>query len=201
MFTGIIEQQGKVQKKTKNRLFIEAAGSFVGELLPGSSVAVNGACLTVSDVYEKAIFSADVMPETFARTALGSLKPNTLVNLELPVKAGGRLGGHIVQGHVDGTAVIKGIQRRGNSRVISFAAPEELRRYMVEKGSVAIDGVSLTLVEVNDDGFSIGVIPHSSERTTLARAVVGLPVNVEVDVVAKYVYKYSRPLFTKQHEK
>ncbi|MEK7156461.1 MAG: riboflavin synthase [Patescibacteria group bacterium] len=201
MFTGIIHHQGVFKKKSAGRLYIEAAAGLVGELALGESIAVNGVCLTVSGIAPRATFLADVMPETLRRTTLGGLKPGSPVNLELPLKAGGHFGGHIVQGHVDGTAIIKCIRRSGNSRVISFSAPDALRKYMVEKGSVAIDGISLTLIEVNDDGFSVGVIPHTKSCTTLASAAVGDAVNVETDVVAKYVHKFSRPLFAQHHEK
>jgi len=125
MFTGIIEQQGTVQKRTKDRLFIESASTFVQELSLGASVAVNGACLTVSDIPEKTVFAADVMPETVRRTTLGSLEQDSSVNLELPLKADGRFGGHIVQGHVDGTAKVTNVGRSGNSRVVAAHWREE----------------------------------------------------------------------------
>lgn len=201
MFTGIIHHQGVVKKRTAARLHIESAPGLIEQLALGESIAVSGVCLTVSKFPSAAAFVADIMPETLRRTTLGSLKPNSQVNLELPMKASGRFGGHIVQGHVDGTAVIKRIRRSGNSRVISFSAPESLRRYMVEKGSVAIDGISLSVIEVDEDGFSVGIIPYTKDRTTLAHAAVDCSVNVEVDVVAKYVYKFSRPFFTQHHEK
>ena len=190
MFTGIIEQQGIVQKRTKDRLVIESASTFIKELSLGASVAVNGACLTVSDIPEKTVFAADVMPETVRRTTLGSLEQDSSVNLELPLKADGRFGGHIVQGHVDGTAKVTNVGRSGNSRVVAFSAPEGLTKYMVEKGSVAIDGISLTLIEVDDGGFSVGIIPHTKSRTTFAHISVGNMVNVEVDILAKYVVRH-----------
>ena|SRR3989344_5905183 len=190
MFTGVIEQQGIVQKRAKDRLFIESASTFIKELSLGASVAVNGACLTVSDISAKTVFAADVMPETFRRTTLGSLEQGSPVNLELPLKADGRFGGHIVQGHVDGTAKVTRVGRSGNSHIVSFSAPEELTKYMAEKGSVAIDGISLTLIEVDDGGFSIGIIPHTKGRTTFAHVSVGDMVNVEVDILAKYVARH-----------
>jgi len=201
MFTGIIRHQGVVKKRTAARLCIEAAPELVGQLTVGESIAVNGVCLTVSKFPSATAFVADVMPETLRRTTLGRLRSKSPVNLELPLKVGGRFGGHLVQGHMDGTAVIKRIRRSGNSRVISFAAPEELRKYMVEKGSVAIDGISLSIVKVGDDGFSVGIIPHTKDRTTLAYVAVGDEVNVEVDIVAKYVHKFNRPFFAQHHER
>jgi len=201
MFTGIIEQQGMIQKKTAGRLHVQAESTFVKKLSPGASVAVNGACLTVSDIPAKDIFAADVMPETLRRTTLGSLKQGSPVNLELPLKAEGRFGGHIVQGHVDGTAKVTHVGRSDNSHIVSFSAPEELTKYMVEKGSVAIDGISLTLIEVDDGGFSIGIIPHTKGHTTFARVVAGDMVNVEVDIVAKYVHKFTRSSCMRRHEK
>src|SRR3989344_3133973 len=201
MFTGIIEQQGTVQKRAKDRLFVESASTFIKELTLGASVAVNGVCLTVSDIPAKTVFAADVMPESLRRTTLGSLRQGRPVNLELPLKADGRFGVHIVQGHVDGTAKVTHVGRSDNSHIVSFSAPEELTKYMVEKGSVAIDGISLTLIEVDDGGFSVGIIPHTKGRTTFARVAAGDMVNVEVEIVAKYVHKCSRPLFTQHHEK
>ncbi len=193
MFTGIVEQQGKVQKKTKKRLHIEAASAFVKKLSLGASVAVNGACLTVSDVPAKKVFAADVMRETFRRTTLGSLMKGSPVNLELPLRADGRFGGHIVQGHVDGTATLARVREKGNSRVLSFAAPKDILRYVVEKGSITIDGISLTVVGIDAKGFSVGIIPHTLESTTLAHIVPGDAANVEVDIIGKYVRAFNSP--------
>ncbi len=201
MFTGIIQQQGVVKRKTAARLHIEAAAVLVEQLALGESIAVNGVCLTVSKIPAMTVFVVDVMQETLRRTTFGNLKPDIPVNLELPMRVDGRFGGHIVQGHVDGTAKIIRIQRNGNSRIITFAAPEKLLKYMAEKGSVAIDGISLTLIDVDDTGFSVGIIPHTRDRTTLARAAVGDMVNVEVDMLAKYVYKFSSASLKKHHEK
>jgi len=191
MFTGIIEQQGIVQKKTAGRLHVRAGSAFVKQLSRGASVAVNGACLTVSDIPAKTVFAADVMPETFTRTALGKLSSGDNVNLELPLKIGGRLGGHLVQGHVDGTARLVRVREKGNSRMLSFAARKDIVRYVVEKGSITIDGVSLTVIEVDAKGFSVGIIPHTLECTTLAHIAPGDTVNVEVDIIAKYVRAFN----------
>ena len=191
MFTGIIEQQGKVQKRAKERRHVEAASAFVKELSLGASVAVNGACLTVSEIPAKTVFVADVMPETLRRTTLGSLKVNSPVNLELPMRADGRFGGHMVQGHVDGTATLARVCETGNSRILSFAARKDILRYVVEKGSIAIDGISLTVIEADAKGFSVGIIPHTLERTTLAHIDDGDTVNVEADITAKYVRAFN----------
>src|SRR3989338_7672706 len=183
MFTGIIEQQGIVQKKTADSLHVQTESTFVKKLSRGASVAVDGTCLTVSDIPAKDIFATDVMSETLRRTTLGSLKRGSPVNLELPLNAGGRFG------------------RNGNSRIVSFAASGELTKYMVKKGSVAVNGISLTLIEVGDKGFSVGIIPHTKNCTTFAHVSVGDTVNVEVDIVAKYVHKFTRPSFIRRHEK
>ena len=201
MFTGIIEQQGIVQKKTADSLHVQTESTFVKKLSRGASVAVDGTCLTVSDIPAKDIFAADVMPETLRRTTLGSLKRGSPVNLELPFKAGGRFGGHIVQGHIDGTATVARVGRNGNSRIVSFAGSGELTKYMVKKGSVAVNGISLTLIEVGDKGFSVGIIPHTKNCTTFAHVSVGDTVNVEVDIVAKYVHKFTRSSCMRRHEK
>jgi len=201
MFTGIIEQQGTVQKRTKGRLFIESTSKFVKELSRGASVAVNGACLTVSDIPAKTVFAADVVPETFKRTALGELSPGDNVNLELSLKMGGRLGGHLVQGHVDGTARLVRVREKGNSRILSFAARKDILRCVVEKGSITVDGISLTVIEVDAKGFSVGIVPHTLQHTTLARIALDDTANVEVDIIAKYVHKFTRPSFVRRHEK
>ena len=201
MFTGIIHHQGVVKKRIAARLHIESAAGLVEQLTLGDSIAVNGVCLTVSKFPSAMVFAADVMSETLRRATLGSLKLGGSVNLELPMKAGGRFGGHIVQGHVDGTAKIIRVQKSGNSQVISFTASEKLLKHMIEKGSVAINGISLTLTDVDDGGFSVGIIPHTRDRTTFAHAAVGDTVNVEVDIVAKYVHKFSNALLKKHHEK
>ena len=200
MFTGIIEHQGTVKKKTATRLHVEATAGLIEQLTIGASIAVNGVCLTISKIPTETVFAFDVMSETLRRTTLGGLKLNAAVNLELPLRIGGHFGGHIVQGHADGTATITRIRRSGNSRVISFAAPEKILNHMVEQGSIAIDGVSLTLLKVSDTGFSIGIIPNTKDRTTLTHATVGLEVNVETDIVAKYVHKFINASLKKRHE-
>jgi riboflavin synthase len=161
---------------------------LAGELAPGDSIAVNGVCLTAVDP-DGECFAADVMPETLTRSSLGPLAAGDEVNLELPLRVGDRLGGHVVQGHVDGTGTVRSVHANGFARVVRLAAPRELLRYVVEKGSIAVDGVSLTVGEVDDDGFSVSLVPETLERTTLGRAEPGRTVNLEVDVFAKYVEK------------
>src|SRR3989344_3139877 len=190
MFTGIIEQQGTVQKRAKDRLFVESASTFIKELTLGASVAVNGVCLTVSDIPAKTVFAADVMPESLRRTTLGSLRQGRPVNLELPLKADGRFGGHIVQGHVDGTAKVLDIQKEKNSRIIRFEIPRRLSQYVVEKGSIIMDGVALTLVKSGGKTYTVGIIPRTWEQTTFRSLSKGDLVNIEVDVLAKYVARH-----------
>jgi len=186
MFTGLVQTTGTVTSIDDGRLRLETAEPLgVSE---GDSVAVNGVCLTASAVAGNGV-DADVMAETLRRTALGDLAPGAAVNLELPLRAGDHLGGHIVQGHVDGTAAVEAVADEGFARVVRIAASDDLLRYVVEKGSVAVDGVSLTVAEVDDGGFSVSLIPETLERTTLGSLEPGRQVNVEVDVIAKYVEK------------
>ena len=186
MFTGLVQTTGTVTSIADGRLRLETAEPL--GLSEGDSVAVNGVCLTAAAVAGNGV-DADVMAETLRRTALGVLAPGAAVNLELPLRAGDHLGGHIVQGHVDGTADVEAVADEGFARVVRIAAPEDLLRYVVEKGSVAVDGVSLTVAEVDDGGFSVSLIPETLERTTLGSLEPGRQVNVEVDVIAKYVEK------------
>jgi riboflavin synthase len=186
MFTGLVQATGTVSSIADGRLRLETAEPLAVE--PGDSVAVNGVCLTAAAVEGNGI-EADVMAETLRRSALGVLAPDAVVNLELPLRAGDPLGGHIVQGHVDGLAAVESITEEGFARVVRMAAPGDLLHYIVEKGSVAVDGVSLTVAEVDDDGFSVSLIPETLERTTLGSLEPGRQVNVEVDLIAKYVEK------------
>jgi riboflavin synthase len=151
-------------------------------------VAVNGVCLTATAIRD-GTFSADVMHESLRRSSLGEVGAGSSVNLELPLRASDRLGGHVVQGHVDGVAVVRSVVDDGFARVVTFDAPPDLLRYVVEKGSIAVDGVSLTVSAIDDSSFSVSLIPETLERTTLGTADVGRPVNLEVDVLAKYVEK------------
>jgi riboflavin synthase len=184
VFTGLVQQVGTVASIDAGRLRIDAAL----ELAEGDSVSVNGVCLTAARV-EADAFELDVTDETLRRSSLGALEPGSPVNLELALRASDRLGGHIVQGHVDGVGRIESAAEEGFARVVRIAAPAELLRYVVEKGSIAVDGVSLTVTEVDEDGFSVSLIPETLERTTFGKAEAGGSVNLEVDVVAKYVEK------------
>jgi riboflavin synthase len=161
---------------------------LASELSEGDSIAVNGVCLTAVGP-DGAAFGADVMNETLRRSSLAGLEPGSTVNLELALRADARLGGHIMQGHVDGVGTVREVHTEGFSRVVTFAAAPELLRYVVEKGSIAVDGISLTVSAVGEDFFAVSLIPETLERTTLGAADVGRPVNLEVDVLAKYVEK------------
>ncbi|MGH2754336.1 MAG: riboflavin synthase [Actinomycetota bacterium] len=188
MFTGIVGEQGTV-KRTRGRgmvrLEIEAPRTSK-ELRVGDSVSVNGVCLTATVTGRKR-FEVEAMPETLARSTLDSLAKGSLVNLELPARLNDRLGGHLVQGHVDGIAKAVRIEDDDGARLMWFEADVDQLRYLVPKGSVTLDGVSLTLVDVGHTTFQVGIIPHTLEVTSLGRIEVGSYVNVEVDLIAKYV--------------
>ena len=186
MFTGLVQGTGTLRSLGGGRLRVDAAL----ELARGDSVAVNGVCLTASAV-EPTGFAADVMEETLRRTSLGGLAPGDEVNLELALRAGDRLGGHIVQGHVDGTGAVEGVTEEGIGRVLRVSAGAEVLRYVVEKGSIAVDGVSLTVTGVDDEAFTVSLVPETLERTTLGALEPGRLVNLEVDLVAKYVEKLA----------
>jgi riboflavin synthase len=185
MFTGLISHTGRVEK-TGARLSV--ATPLAGELERGDSIAVNGVCLTAVAI-DGGAFEADVMEETLQRTSLGALDAGATVNLERPLRIGDRLDGHFVQGHVDGVGTIESIEEREHSRLVRVSAPPEILRYIVEKGSIAVDGVSLTVVSVDDSGFAISLIPETLERTTLGDAREGTSVNLEADILAKYAVK------------
>jgi riboflavin synthase len=167
---------------------ITIATPLVPELNAGDSIAINGVCLTAVDLAGDS-FVADAMNETLARSSLGDLAPGSSVNLELPLRATDRLGGHVVQGHVDGVGEVFDQRDDGFARRIRIGAPAEVLRYVVEKGSIAVDGVSLTVTEVDDRSFTVSLIPETLERTTLGGIGAGRRVNLEVDVLAKYVEK------------
>ncbi len=188
MFTGLVSDVGRIVSAdtTPDGQRLEVATRLAGELAEGDSVAVNGVCLTATTVTAEG-FTADAMHETLRRTSLGAAVAAGRVNLELPLRASDRLGGHVVQGHVDGLGTVRSIEAEGFARVVTIAAPPELLRYVVEKGSIAIDGVSLTVARLDDDAFAVSLIPETLERTTLGAAEPGTPVNLEVDVLAKYV--------------
>ena len=186
VFTGLVAGTGTIRSLHEGRLEVDSP--LAAELSPGDSIAVNGVCLTALDPTPEG-FAADVMPETLRSSSLGPLGPGDEVNLELPLRASDRLGGHVVQGHVDGTGTVEEVREEGFSRVVRVAAPAELLRYVVQKGSIALDGVSLTVSAVDEQAFEVSLIPETLERTTLGSAAPGRPVNLEVDVLAKYLEK------------
>ena len=190
MFTGLVQDLGTVVAvdATADGVRLGVRSTLAGELSEGDSVAVNGVCLTATRIADGA-FSADVMRESLRRSSLAEVGEGASVNLELPLRASDRLGGHVVQGHVDGVGVVRDTRDDGFSRVVTVDAPPELLRYVVEKGSIAVDGVSLTVAAIGQDWFSVALIPETLERTTLGAAAPGRPVNLEVDVLAKYVEK------------
>ena len=188
MFTGLIADLGAISALERDELGarLEIATALAGELAPGDSVAVNGVCLTATEVNGSG-FRAEAMAETLRRSSLGCLSEGSRVNLELPLRATDRLGGHFVQGHVDGTGVIRDVREEGFASVIEVSAPSELCRYLVEKGSVALDGVSLTVSALTPEGFAVSLIPETLERTNLGTLKEGAIVNIEVDVLAKHI--------------
>ena len=188
MFTGIVEEVGRVlaiDKGEAGRLVVQASTALQGLKL-GDSIAVNGACLTVVELSGDS-FRADVSPETFRRTNLGDLSMGGLVNLERPLAAGDRMGGHVVQGHVDGTGALRSFRAEGEGYMFRFGAPKRLLPYVVEKGFISVDGASLTVVKKGAASFSIAVIPYTLEHTVLRDRQRGDRVNLEVDILAKYV--------------
>jgi riboflavin synthase len=185
MFTGIVEEVGSVKSVEPGRLVI-AALTVMDDLSLGDSISVSGACLTVASRDDDS-FSVDVVPETLRRTNLGSLAAGDGVNLERSLAMGGRLGGHIVQGHVDATGTIDGIEVEREALLVSVGAPMSVMRYVVEKGFIAVDGTSLTVVNCFDRGFTVTLIPYTRANTVLGARRVGDSVNLEVDILAKYV--------------
>lgn len=194
MFTGIVTHSGLIRKarRSNDMLRIEVETSIAKDLEVGDSVAVNGVCLTATAAGRKR-FEAAVVPETLTRTTLGDLERGANVNLELPARPSDRLGGHIVQGHVDGIAEIVRAEDEGGARRVWLTAPDDVLRYLVPKGSVALDGASLTVADVGRTTFQVALIPHTLDNTTLGSAGVGARLNTEVDVVAKYVERLLEP--------
>ena len=188
MFTGLVMATGMVAGTEGGRLRVEIQPPI--ELAEGSSVAVNGVCLTVVEMDDGG-FQVDVMDETMRSSSLGDLSEGDRVNLELPRRLGDTLDGHLVQGHVDGVGTVESVREEGVSRVVRIQPPAELLRYIVHKGSIAVDGVSLTVSAVDDQAFEVSLIPETLELTTLGDAGPGRSVNLEVDVLAKYVEKLS----------
>jgi riboflavin synthase len=190
MFTGLVADRGTVLdvEQDGDGARVEIESRLADDLAPGDSVAVNGVCLTALHS-DTGAFLVDVMPETLRRSSLGPLAAGDRVNLELALRADGRLGGHIMQGHVDGTGTVESVAEDGFARVVRIATGEPVLRYVVEKGSIAVDGVSLTVSAVGEGWFEVSLIPETLERTTLGAAEAGRMVNLEVDVLAKYVEK------------
>jgi len=191
VFTGIIEEVGKVTSAQPESLVVAASKVLQGLEL-GGSVSVNGVCLTVTS-FDTRSFSVGLMPETIERTNLGVLSIGEGVNLERPLTLGKPLGGHLVQGHIDGTGRVTAVTQGGGAVLIRFEAPPEVIRYMVAKGFMAVDGVSLTVVDFNTSSFLVSVVDYTREHTTLGSRRVGDLVNLEVDIVAKYVERLSQP--------
>jgi riboflavin synthase len=189
MFTGIISHLGTIKNKHDTFIEIAAPVAFCNKLQKGTSVAVNGVCLTVLKKPKSNIFTVEVMPETLQRTVLGNISLNDLLNLELPITAESFLSGHIVQGHIDGTGKIQNISEDGNSALVTITCPKQLSKYIIEKGSVAINGVSLTIIEVTNESFTVGIIPFTWEHTIFHTLEIGDSVNIETDIFAKYVEK------------
>ena len=196
MFTGIVEELGKVvdmQPKAAGAWLTVECRDVLRDATLGASVAVNGACLTVVDLAEDE-FSADLAPETLKRTNLGALRAGARVNLERPLRASGRLDGHFVLGHVDGTAELVSLEALGDDNWwLRLSVPEGLTRYIVSKGSIAVDGMSLTVAEVQDDVIAFTIIPHTYDHTTLREYTSGALLNIEVDILAKHLEKLALP--------
>ncbi len=191
MFTGLIEEVGTVEEifqRDENRHITITSSDLVKQLKPGDSISVSGVCLTALDISERS-FSADLAAETWARTSFSRIKTKSTVNLELPMRADGRFGGHIVQGHVDGTGTLISLKRNAGAEDywLTIEVPNELLRYIVPKGSLSIEGISLTVAKLEANIVSVAIIPHTVEVTNLKNLKNGDPLNLEVDVIAKYV--------------
>ena len=189
MFTGIVEEVGKVSETSATGLSIEAS-IVMDDLKVSDSICVNGTCLTVTD-RSGSTFSVDTVPETLRRTNLGALKAGDAVNLERPMGTDGRFGGHIVQGHIDGTGKVLSVEQEGEAHNFKFEAGDSIMRYVVEKGFVAVDGTSLTVVDCDYRTFTVTIVPYTWENTVLGYREPGDPVNLEVDIIAKYVERLA----------
>ena len=185
MFSGIVETLGEIRAREAGQLEVVPSTPFA-DLETGESIAVSGACLTVATVTDTG-FRADVMPETLHRTTLGGLAPGSPVNLERALRVGDRVGGHMVTGHVDATGIVSAMREDGNARWVTIALPAELAELIAEKGCVAVDGISLTVVDVFESAFTVSLIPHTLLNTTAGAWKVGSLVNLEVDLIARYV--------------
>jgi len=189
MFTGIIENLGQLKEVDDGIYTFLAPKSFCNKLKIGDSVAINGVCLTIEKKIKPEKFIVSIMPETKDRTVLGNLKPKELVNLELPTTNNKFLSGHFVQGHIDGTGKITAIKKRGNSQILTIKTSNKLARHIVEKGSITINGISLTVANSEKNDFSVAIIPYTWENTTINQAKIGDLVNIETDIIAKYLEK------------
>jgi riboflavin synthase len=190
IFTGLIQSIGRVQREISSGdgARVTISSPLASDMVQGDSIAVNGVCLTASEV-DGDSFTAEVMNETRSHTSLAGARPGAAVNLELPLRASDRLGGHVVQGHVDGIGTVASVTDDGFARRVGIEASDEVLRYVVPKGSIAVDGVSLTVAECDERWFTVSLIPETLARTNLGRAEPGTQVNLEVDVLAKYVEK------------
>ena len=201
IFTGIMEEIGQIvsikQGGRSARLAVKAA-VVLEDVKLGDSIAVNGVCLTVNE-FDRSHFAADVMPETMDKTTLGRLRPGSPVNLERAMQLGGRMGGHIVQGHVDATGVILQKQALDIAHIFRISAPGDLLRYVVPKGSITVDGVSLTVVDVFSDSFTVSLIPHTSGQTILGEKKAGDAVNLESDILGRYIEKLMKTADDSKH--
>ena len=193
MFTGIVRERGRVlaaEERNGGGIHLRVAANETAQAVPGDSISVSGCCLTVTTADGEAL-EFDAVPETIARTTLGGLEPGAEVNLEPALRAGEPLGGHFVQGHVDGRARVQALAREGEGARLRLQLPPELHRYGVEKGSLAVDGVSLTIAALRDDGVELALVPFTLEHTTLGELAPGDEVNVEVDLLAKYAERLA----------
>lgn len=203
MFTGIIEETGTIRSVKRGTISASLrieANLVLEDVKVGDSINTNGVCLTVT-AFDSHGFEVDVMAETMRRTNLGSLAPGSKVNLERALRLSDRLGGHMVSGHIDGTGTITDIRKEENATWITLSAGSDITRYIVPKGSVALDGISLTVVDVVRTGFSVSIIPHTGEETTLLQKKTGEQVNIECDLTAKYIEKFLKEDNTSQKDK
>lgn len=191
MFTGIVEEIGEVKAISLNSVTIRC-NVVLGETKPGDSVAVNGACLTVISINRDS-FSVEIMPETKRLTNIGYLRPGDSVNLERAMPATGRFGGHFVQGHVDAVGKIAAIEQENNAAIINVSVPEEIAAYLVKKAFIAVNGVSLTIIDCDRSKFAVSLVGYTRSHTNLGKIKLGMPVNLEIDIIAKYIEKFYHP--------
>jgi riboflavin synthase len=191
LFTGIVQEVGSVAAVTAKSLTIKASQVLKGMEL-GGSIAVNGVCLTVTDFTDQS-FTVDVMPETLKKTNLGRLHPGDRVNLERPLALGGELGGHLVQGHIDDTGTIASVIREGEAILMRFASPPEVMHFIVDKGFIAVDGTSLTVVDKDSTSFGVSIVGYTRQHTILGEKKIGDTVNLEADIIGKYVAGFMKP--------